>query len=310
MPDVPQSITGFEVTPQFSVHFTNGGLRDLVTPYTMEKRSKLCFVAFLALRGELHLTDFLPSGTEQVTVQPGEIHIMAPGYHQSSTAPFAAGTKSLWLHFSFFGLPGVRLLGPAEVGEVLYGHAPLQRWLIPRHLALLRDLDTFVRVHEELRDHVRLWGNEDMGSHQICGYLVNMLHRAFIRQSLRAEEVGRASPALAHVARARSFIRLNFERKISLAEVADAVRLNAAYLSRCFRKVTGERMVDFLLKTRIEAAKSLLAEGTEAPTVKEVAYQTGFSSAIYFCRAFRRLEKQTALQYAEKMRKASRSTAT
>ena len=308
MPAVSQASSCYELTPQYAVHHTNCGLREPDATLVLPELAKECFVAYLSLRGQVRLTEFLPSGPEEVTVRMGEIHVIAPGVRRTVT--FLAGTKVLYVHFSLYGLPRIRPIGRDEATQALYGRAPgaspEPRWLIPRHLTLGRDLDAFVHAHGELREHVKLWGVEDMGSHQICGYLVSLLHRAFIRQGLRAEDAGLASPALAHVARARSFIRLNFERRISLAEVARAVGVNASHLSRCFRRVTGERMVDFLLRTRIEAAKALLADGTEWPTVKEVAYQTGFSSPVYFCRAFRRLEKQTALQYAAEERKAGR----
>jgi AraC-like DNA-binding protein len=306
MPAEPRPSTCYELTPQFAVHHTNCRLREPDAPLTLPKLTKECFVAYLSLRGQVRVTEFLASGPQEAVVRMGELHVIPPGVRR--TVAFPAGSRLLSLHFSFFGLPRVRPFAHDEALQALYGRprgaAPEPRWLIPRHLALGRGLDAFVHAHGELREHVKLWGGEDMGSHQICGYLVSLLHRAFIRQGLRAQDLPvSASPALAHVARARSFIRLNFDRRIPLAEVARDVGVNASYLSRCFRRVTGERMVDFLLRTRIEAAKALLADGTEWPTVKEVAYQTGFSSPVYFCRAFRRLEEQTALQYAAKERK-------
>lgn len=302
----PRTVSCYELTPQYAVHHTNCGLREPSKLFVLPKQSKECFVAYLPLRGQIRVAEFFPSGQEQTTVRMGEVHIIAPGVDRAVTFP--AGTKSLHLHFSFFGVPQIRPFEPGEAMQALYGTVrgslPEGRWLMPRHVALGRDLDAFVRAHAELREHSKLWGIYDMGSHEICGYLVTLLHRALIRQSLPGEDASRATPVLAHVARARTFICLNFERKISLVEVARAVGVNASYLSRCFRRVTGERMVDFLLKTRIEAAKALLADSMEWPTVKEVAYQTGFSSAVYFCRAFRRLEKQTALQYAAQERNA------
>jgi AraC-like DNA-binding protein len=309
MPAEPRTIACYELTPQYAVHHTNCALREPDVTLVLPDLTKECFVAYLSLRGQVRVTEFLASGPQESIVRLGEIRVIAPGVRRAVTFP--AGSKLLSLHFSFFGLPRIRPLAHDEAIQALYGRprgaAPEPRWLIPRHLALGRDLDAFVHAHGELREHVKLWSGEDMGSHQICGYLVSLMYRAFIRQGLRAEDSPvRASPALAHVARARSFIRLNFERRIPLTEVARAVGVNASYLSRCFRRVTGERMVDFLLRTRIEAAKALLADATEWPTVKEVAYQTGFSSPVYFCRAFRRLEKQTALQYAAKERKDGR----
>ena len=310
MAERPQRIACFEVTPQYAVHFTNCAVREpTAEPFAMERRVKECFVALAVLRGQIHLIEFHAPEPERVTVKMGELHAIAPGTPYATAEPFAVGTKTLSLHFSFFGLPQIRHLGPDRAGEVLYGSgggpSPGPRWIVPRHLALGSDVDGFARAHGELRDHARLWGTDDMGCHEICGYLVSMMHRAFVRRGLVADEAVAASPASARVARARSYIRLNFERKVSLARVAEAAGLNPSYLSRCFRKVTGERMVDFLLRTRIDAAKALLSDAGEPHTVKEVAYQTGFSSPAHFCRAFRRLVHKTALAYAEAARRSA-----
>ena len=105
--------------------------------------------------------------------------------------------------------------------------------------------------------------------------------------------------------RACHFIRMNYHKRISLAKVAEAVGLNPSYLSRSFKRVMGQGLVEFLLATRIQAAKEMLSEQAII-SVKEVAHQTGFSSPIYFCRIFRRLERQTALQYASSMGKHGR----
>lgn len=69
----------------------------------------------------------------------------------------------------------------------------------------------------------------------------------------------------------------------------------------------GRGLVEFLIATRLQAAKELLAQ-QDLISVKEVAYQTGFSSAIYFCRLFRRQEHQTPLAYAAQVRKPGRKT--
>jgi AraC-like DNA-binding protein len=147
-----------------------------------------------------------------------------------------------------------------------------------------------------------LWGQEDAGSASICTHMVYTLHRAVVRGVLREKSMSRLSPELAHVGRARTFIALNYERDISLAEVAAAVKLNPSYLSRCFRKIMKQTVVEFIIATRLRAAKSLLAEEPNPPSIKAVAFDTGFKSAAYFCRLFRRYERQTAMEYAARIR--------
>ncbi|HYF50945.1 MAG TPA: AraC family transcriptional regulator [Planctomycetota bacterium] len=283
------------------------GIREPKEPFPQPRRVREDFVAFLVVRGEIFLTDYLPDA-DPVIVRPGDIHVIAPGLPQASTVPFAPGIKFLWFHFEF--ARERKLCNREQALSILRdlykpGHAvvPQPRWLIPRHLSLGGEVDSFCRMHAELLDNTRLWGLDDAGTQAICAHMVYLLHRLFAAEMLRGASIGsefgaRVSPESAHASRARQFIRLNYERSISLSDVADAVELNPSYLSRCFKRVTGLTVVDFILKTRIEAAKSHLQEGSGS--IKEIAFMSGFASSAYFCRIFKRFERQTPLEYAQK----------
>ena len=67
------------------------------------------------------------------------------------------------------------------------------------------------------------------------------------------------------------------------------------YLSRLFRRVTGQSIVDYINARRIEAAQKLL-ETTEL-SIGSVAEQTGFASAAHFRRVFRETMGVGPLQY-------------
>ncbi|GEM_PF-2714449 len=292
----------YEVDPRTPMQCSYVGDREPVKPFPQARRVRAEYVAFLVVKGQICLTDFMPSGEESVTVRPGEIHIIAPGLYQSSTVPFAPGIRFIWFHFVFPGAPRLHTRESA-LRAVQKMHRPSEqivpqpRWLVPRHMQLGEGLDTFIALHTALSDNTRLFGIEDDGSRYLCGHMVHVLHRAFTRQLLDAGGPGRAAPEYAHVANAQNFVRLNYDKQISLNEVAEAVGLTPSYLSRCFRRVTGQTVVEFILRTRVSAAKVLLAEGRAAHTVKQVAFSMGFNSAAYFCRIFRRFERQTAQQY-------------
>ncbi len=168
------------------------------------------------------------------------------------------------------------------------------RWLIPRHLQLGDELDDFIGAHTELLENTRLWGISDRGTQAMGAALVYRLHRAVVRSRQREGRFIRTAPAVAHVGRAKAYIRLHHERPIALAAIATAIDLNSEYLSRCFRLVTGQTVGEVLLQVRIETSKRLLLEGH---TVKEAAFHAGFGSVSYFCRQFLRVTKTTPLGY-------------
>ena len=73
------------------------------------------------------------------------------------------------------------------------------------------------------------------------------------------------------------------------------------YLSRLFRRVTGQSIVDYINGRRIEAAQKLL-ETTELSIGTVAVKQTGFASAAHFRRVFRQTMGTGPLQYRKSHR--------
>ncbi|MBI3449405.1 MAG: helix-turn-helix transcriptional regulator [Acidobacteria bacterium] len=93
----------------------------------------------------------------------------------------------------------------------------------------------------------------------------------------------------APVARARDFVTANFNRRISLREVADAAGLSPNYLSTKFREECGATLVRFVHALRVEAAARLLTEGNRR--ISEVASLVGYQNYRDFHRNFVRIRR-------------------
>lgn len=89
------------------------------------------------------------------------------------------------------------------------------------------------------------------------------------------------------VLRAREFIEENYDRDISLADVARAVYLSSNYFSMVFKELTAGGFSDYLCEVRIRKAKELL-RGTELP-IKHIVSRVGFKDYNYFNRTFRKM---------------------
>lgn len=83
--------------------------------------------------------------------------------------------------------------------------------------------------------------------------------------------------------------------QLSLSSVAKAFYLNPSYLSRIFKKETGENFVNYLLKLRIEKARRLLME-TDMKAF-EISEAVGFSNPNYFCTCFKKHTGLSASEY-------------
>jgi len=100
------------------------------------------------------------------------------------------------------------------------------------------------------------------------------------------------------VQRATEYIKENYDRPISVMEVAEHVALSYHHLCRKFRKETGLTVIELISQLRIEKAKNLLTS-TPHP-VNEVARQVGFTSTVQFHRTFRKQTNDTPMQFRKK----------
>ena len=100
--------------------------------------------------------------------------------------------------------------------------------------------------------------------------------------------------------RATDYIQGNLSRDLSLAEIACVVDLSTFHFVRAFKQATGLTPYRYLLNSRIERAKQLLAE-TELP-LAEISYLVGFNSQSHFTTSFRRLARLTPKTFRETVR--------
>lgn len=84
------------------------------------------------------------------------------------------------------------------------------------------------------------------------------------------------------------YMNQNVDKKITIAELSQLVRLSPTYLSEAFRDATGYSIIKFFNKMKIDKAKELIIEGDKK--IKEVARLLGFSDEFYFSRMFKNIE--------------------
>jgi AraC family transcriptional regulator len=91
------------------------------------------------------------------------------------------------------------------------------------------------------------------------------------------------------------YIEDNLETDLSLQHLADLVHIDVYRFLRSFKRSTGLPPHQYILRARVERAKSLLANPALALT--EVALRSGFASQAHFATAFRRMTNVTPRTY-------------
>ncbi|MNI01213.1 putative response regulatory protein [compost metagenome] len=97
------------------------------------------------------------------------------------------------------------------------------------------------------------------------------------------------------VKQACEYMNNNYMHEITLKQIADQAGLSFAYFSTIFKQYTGEAVVGYLNKIRIEQARLLLLE-TDIK-IYEIAEMAGFPSLHYFNRVFKAISGMTPNEY-------------
>lgn len=82
------------------------------------------------------------------------------------------------------------------------------------------------------------------------------------------------------------YIQESYSQPITLSSIAEQFNYSVAYVAKQFKNKTGNSLIDFLIRTRIDKAQELLLY-TEA-SLQEIAAGVGYADLSYFIRIFKK----------------------
>ena len=88
-----------------------------------------------------------------------------------------------------------------------------------------------------------------------------------------------------YIKEALAFIEQNYQRDLSVEEIAAACGLNRRYFGKLFRTAMGEPPQSFLLRYRMNCAAQMLRE-SRTP-IREIAARVSYENQLHFSRAFK-----------------------
>jgi YesN/AraC family two-component response regulator len=93
----------------------------------------------------------------------------------------------------------------------------------------------------------------------------------------------------------KKHISENYFEDLSLTSLARQFLVDRSYLSKAFKYETGENLMLFIAKKRIEKATDLILEGKV--TLSEISYLVGYEDYAYFNRVFRKITGKSPREY-------------
>ncbi len=95
------------------------------------------------------------------------------------------------------------------------------------------------------------------------------------------------------------YIEGNYNRKLTLSEVAEKTYVSQWHLSKLLNRHVGQSFSEILNRVRIDAAKKLLKE--PYLRIGDISEQVGFLDLAHFSRVFKKQEGISANEYRNKL---------
>ncbi len=95
----------------------------------------------------------------------------------------------------------------------------------------------------------------------------------------------------------KNFIQRNYDKKISLEDVAEEVFLSPKYLSRIFKENTGTGFNEYKLEIKISKAKEMLT--SKNFDINQISERLGYQNAESFIKIFKKNTGLTPTEYSK-----------
>ena len=92
-----------------------------------------------------------------------------------------------------------------------------------------------------------------------------------------------------------TYIYENYDKKLTLVDMAERFNISRSYLSKKFKVITGFGFKEYVVNVRIKNACRLLLETNKSIT--DIAFECGFNDSNYFGDAFRHIKGMSPNKY-------------
>lgn len=245
-------------------------------------------IAFTAmLRGKKHMK--LDNKTDYFDYFPGESILVAPGetmvidFPEADETPSQCISLSLNPDFIENSLNHLNYHLP-KVDETSEWNIKLDEYYLFNNKSLASATNNIMRI--AMDDNSQKDIMADFALKELLIRLMQTQARGMVEKNIAKNK--------SRIGFAVDYIRKNLHQKISIESIAKLAYVSKSNFFKMFKDELGTSPNEFILQERINKAKELLASQN---SIKETAYQTGFSDTNYFTRVFKQLVGVTPKSY-------------
>ena len=210
---------------------------------------------------------------------PGESVLMAPGEKMIINFPEADQTPTQCISLSFNptflenAVENLNLLSP-KVDETSKWNIAMDQFFLFQTPSLTSATNNILRI--AMDDNSQKDVMADFALKELLIRIMQTQGRNLIENNLLKNK--------SRIAFVTDYIKKNIHQKLSIESIAKMAYVSKSNFFKMFKQELGLSPNEYILRERINKAKALLKLKL---SIKEVAYQTGFSDTNYFTRVFK-----------------------
>jgi len=154
--------------------------------------------------------------------------------------------------------------------------------------------EVFEKILIEHRNKEIGW---NMSVEALLMYLLTLIYRCYDEKQELDDANDNFQKMYSRISVVLEYISENFTEEIKLEDLAKKVSLSHHYLCRCFKKVTGRTIFEYIEQMRIQYSCYLLKTTDES--IMDISLDSGFNSVNYYNRIFKKIMNKTPREYRQ-----------
>ena len=246
---------------------------------------------------------YVDSGEVEILLQDREKVVVKSGEYFITPAnvpyEYTIRKGSIISMFSFFLDAGAQELIPQE--EIQLEHpdncvyVDIESLFIPIKGVLLPKMKAYLALKQLISEYDRTgeYVNVCTSAHALEFFISLAMND--LNQSKTDTEREENERLYSYCDRIDEYIEKNYSQPITMTTISNLLMLHENYISRVYKRIRGETIMQHLLDVRMEKAKKLIMMNRYG--IAEIAKRVGFRNPRYFITTFKRIERVTPGKY-------------